>query len=328
MLVPDAVPELAWQDIDLQTSFLGKSLAYPVLINALTGGTESAYHINKTLAATASRFGLAMAVGSMTIAVENPAVLDSFTVAREVNPDGIIIANCSANLEAVKACRLVDLIEADALQLHLNVAQELAMEEGDRDFRGILDNVARIVDDCPVPIIAKEVGFGLSRETAVKLYRAGVRIIDNGGSGGTNFIAIEHQRRGQFDQQLYEWGIPTAVSLAEIIAQKLPLQVIAAGGIRTALDIAKAIAMGADLVGMTGWFLRRLEPGQDLTGQLAGLLRQLQAVFLMCGAGNCESLKNKPLLILGRTADWLRARGIDPAIWSARNDNKERMTIE
>ncbi len=320
VLVPDAVPELAWQDVNLQTSFLGKSLGYPVLINALTGGTESAYHINKILATTASRFDLAMAVGSMTIAMENPAVLGSFTVAREANPDGIIIANCSANMEAGKACRLVDVIAADALQLHLNVAQELAMEEGDRDFRGILDNVARIVDDCPVPVIAKEVGFGLSRETVWKLYQAGVRIIDNGGSGGTNFIAIEHQRRGQLDQQLYEWGIPTAASLAEIIALKLPLQIIAAGGIRSALDIAKAISMGADLVGMTGWFLRRLEPGQDLPGQISSLLRQLQAVFLMCGAGNCESLKTKPLLILGRTADWLRARGIDPAIWSARND--------
>ena len=322
ILVPDAVPELSWQEVSLQTTFLGKSLDYPVLINAMTGGTESAYHINKTLAATARHFGLAMAVGSMTIAMENPAVLDSFTVAREANPDGIIIANCSANLEAGKACRLVDLIAADALQLHLNVAQELAMEEGERNFRGILDNVARIVDDCPVPVIAKEVGFGLSREAVGKLYQTGVRIVDNGGSGGTNFIAIEHQRRGLFDQQLYEWGIPTAVSLAEIIALDLPLQVIAAGGIHTPLDIAKAIAMGADLVGMAGWFLRRLEHGQDLTGQLSGLLRQLQAVFLMCGAGNCESLKTKPLLILGRTADWLRARGIDPAIWSARNDQK------
>ncbi|MEQ8201814.1 MAG: type 2 isopentenyl-diphosphate Delta-isomerase, partial [Syntrophomonadaceae bacterium] len=207
LLVPDAVPELARADVDLQTSFLGKTLRYPVLINALTGGTASAYHINKILGATACRFGLAMAVGSMTIALETPAVLDSFSVARESNPDGIIIANCGANLEAARACRLVDLIAADALQVHLNVAQELAMVEGDRDFRGILDNVARIVDRCPVPVIAKEVGFGLSREAAGKLYRTGVRIIDNGGSGGTNFIAIEHQRRGNFDQQLYEWGI-------------------------------------------------------------------------------------------------------------------------
>ncbi|MEQ8201549.1 MAG: alpha-hydroxy-acid oxidizing protein, partial [Syntrophomonadaceae bacterium] len=159
----------------------------------------------------------------------------------------------------------------------------------------------------------------LSREAAGKLYRTGVRIIDNGGSGGTNFIAIEHQRRGNFDQQLYEWGIPTAASLAEIISLKLPLQVIATGGIRTSLDIAKAIAMGADLVGMTGWFLRRLEPGHNLAEELAGLLDQLRAVFLMCGAGDCDSLKSKPLLILGRTADWLRARGIDPSLWSARN---------
>lgn len=318
ILVPDAVPELAWEDVDLQTIFLGKSLRYPVLINALTGGTESAYEINKTLAVAASRFGLAMAVGSMTIALEETALLNSFAVARDANPNGVIIANCGAGLEAAKACQLVDLIAADALQVHLNVAQELAMVEGDRDFRGILDNIARIAEDCPVPVIAKEVGFGLSYEAAAKLYRTGIRIIDNGGSGGTNFIAIEHQRAGNFERPLYEWGIPTAASLAEIVSLQLPLQIIATGGIRNSLDIAKAIAMGADLVGMSGWFLRRLKPGQDLNDQITGLLRQLQAIFLMCGACNCESLQNKPLLILGRTADWLRARSIDPAIWSTR----------
>lgn len=315
-LVPDSVPEIAWQEIDLGTNFLDKKLGYPLLINALTGGTESSYYINKSLAGLARQFGLGMAVGSMTIALEEPSTLQSFSVTRKENPDGIIIANCSANLKAEQACRLVDLIAADGLQLHFNVAQEMAMAEGDRDFRGILDNVARIVTDCPVPVIAKEVGFGLSQEAVQKLFQVGIRIIDNGGSGGTNFIAIEDQRGGNFDQQLYAWGLPTAVSLAEIIHLQLPIQLIATGGIRNALDIAKAIAMGADIVGMTGWFLKLLQQRDELHRQMAKLLYQLEAIFLMSGARDCKSLQAKPVIIVGRTAEWLRAMDIDPSFWS------------
>ncbi len=292
-----------------------------MLINALTGGTESSYNINKALAGLARQFGIAMAVGSMTIALEEPSTLKSFVVAREENPDGILIANCSANLKAEQACRLVELIAADGLQLHFNVAQEMAMAEGDRDFRGILDNVARIVSDCPVPVIAKEVGFGLSREAVRRLYQIGIRIIDNGGCGGTNFIAIENQRGGNFDQPLYDWGLPTAVSLAEIVHLQLPLQLIATGGIRSALDIAKAIAMGADIVGMTGWFLRLIQHGNQMSNQMARLLYQLEAIFLMSGAHDCKSLKTKPVIIVGRTADWLRAREIDLSFWSAKKTN-------
>ncbi len=302
----------------MHTTFLGKSLRYPVLINALTGGTESAYSINKTLAGMAVRFGLAMAVGSMTIALENPLALNSFEVVREVNRDGVIIANCSAYLAASDACRLVELIAADGLQLHFNVTQELAMAEGDRDFRGALQNVARIVAQCPVPVIAKEVGFGFTREAAQRLHQAGVTIVDNGGSGGTNFAAIESQRYGNFDSQMFEWGIPTAASLAEIASLQLPLQIIATGGIRSALDIARAIALGADLAGMTGWFLQRMQPGYDLADQIDALLYQLQAVFLLCGARNCTSMQTKPVVITGKTAEWLRARGIDPCRWGNR----------
>lgn len=316
-LMPDALPELAWQDIDLRTQFLGKWLDCPLLINALTGGTEASARINRTLASMASRFGMGMAVGSMTIALEDPSTIESFAGVREVNRDGVIIANCSAYLNADQVCRLVDMVAADGLQLHFNVAQELAMAEGDRDFRGAVENVARIIDDCPVPVIAKEVGFGFTREAAQKLFQAGIRIIDNGGSGGTNFVAIESQRGGNFDRDMFGWGIPTVASLAEIVSLQLPLQIIATGGVRSALDVAKAIAMGADLAGMTGWFVQRMQPCHDLAQQISSLLYQLKAVFLMCGAHDCASMQTKPLVILGPTAEWLRARGIDPASWSS-----------
>lgn len=317
-LLQDSVPDLNLEEMDLRIDFLGKKIRYPLLINALTGGPDQAKNINRILASMANKFGLAMAVGSMTIAMEEPALRDSFTIVREMNPDGIILANLGANSSYHQACEAVKMIEADGLQLHFNVPQELAMGEGDRNFRGIIDNVSRIVDACPVPVIAKEVGFGFSQETVAKLFAAGVRIFDNGGKGGTNFLAIEDKRQGMFEHQLDHWGIPTAVSLAEIAAMQLPVRIVASGGIRTAAEIAKAIAMGADMVGISGLFLRiLLNEGQDeLDRRIESLLYQLQSVFLMSGARDCSMIRTKPVLILGKTAEWLRARNIDPGIWS------------
>ncbi len=317
-LLQDSIPDLALEEIDLRINFLGKTICSPLLINALTGGPDQAKNINRILACLASKFGLAMAVGSMTIAMEDPALRDSFTIVREMNPDGIVLANVGANSSYHQACEAVKMIKADGLQLHFNVPQELAMAEGDRDFRGIIDNVSRIVDACPVPVIAKEVGFGFSQETVAKLFAAGVRIIDNGGQGGTNFLAIEDQRQGMFNHQLDDWGIPTAVSLAEIAAMQIPIQIVASGGIRSAVDIAKAIAMGADMVGITGLFLKILlhEGQNELDRRIESLLYQLKSVFLMSGARDCSMIRTKPVLILGKTAQWLRARNIDPGIWS------------
>jgi isopentenyl-diphosphate delta-isomerase, type 2 len=299
---------------------LHKTLKYPLLINALTGGTQEARRINRTLAQLAQTYGLAMAVGSMTIALEKPELIDTFAVVREVNPDGIIIANCGANLKPKLACEAVKMIQADGLQLHFNVPQELAMTEGDRDFRGIIDNVKRIADTCPVPVIAKEVGFGFSRETVRKLFDAGITIFDNAGCGGTNFLAIEDQRKGNFNDELYDWGIPTAVSLAEIMSLRLPIHIVASGGIRNAVEIAKAVAMGAEVAGIIGLFHKVLnsQGPEELDRQVENLCYQLKSVFLMSGARNCGQLRTKPVIILNRTAEWLRARSIDTRIWSNR----------
>ncbi len=319
-LVHDSVPDLALANIDLSTNFLGKTLQYPLLINALTGGTAEAKNINCTLAKLAHKYGLAMAVGSMTIANEKPGIEDTFTIVREANPDGIILANCGANVSPGRACEAVKMVAADGLQLHFNVPQELAMIEGDRDFRGIVNNVSLIVDACPVPVIAKEVGFGFSREAAQKLFAAGIRNFDNGGCGGTNFLAIEDQRDGKFNHQLDDWGISTAASLAELVSLALPIHIFASGGMRTASQIAKAIAMGADMVGITGLFLKILasQGPEELDRQINSLLYQLRSVFLMSGARDCEHLRTKPVIILNRLAEWLRARNINPGSWSNR----------
>lgn len=261
-----------------------------------------------------------MAVGSQTIALEETDWIESFSVVREYNPDGLIIANLSAAASSDDAMAAVDMINADALQLHFNVPQELAMPEGDRHFKDIIEQVSRVVETCPVPVIAKEVGFGFSRESVKRLYDAGVRIFDTGGQGGTNFIAIEDKRGGVFQGELNSWGIPTAVSLLEILASNLPVKIIASGGIRSGLDAAKSLALGADMVGIAGSLLRILlhQGADELDRWVNDFLYRLRAVFLMSGAANTKSIREKPVIILGPTAEWLRARNIDPTQWARR----------
>ncbi len=319
-MLNDSVPELNLRDIDLSVEFLGKKLNFPLLINALTGGTDQAQNINRDLAYLARKHGLAMAVGSQSIAISNPELKNTFTVVREYNPDGIIIANLGANSDIKRALEAVKMVSADALQLHFNVPQELAMAEGDRNFKGILENVRRIVGECPVPVIAKEVGFGFSRESVKKLYDAGVKIFDNGGKGGTSFTLIEDKRNGKFNNEFNDWGISTTVSLAEIVSLDFPIQLIASGGIRTAVDAAKAISMGADLIGIAAPFLKVLlaQGVEELDAEISEFKYRLQAVFLMTGSRNRQEIRKKPLVITGETAEWLRARGIDPGIWARR----------
>lgn len=289
-------------------------------MNAITGGTPRAKEINCHLAHIAGKYGMAMAVGSQTISIDDPELESTFSITRKMNPEGIIIANIGANRSVEDALAAVEMIKADALQLHFNAPQELAMREGDRSFKGIMDNVAKITENCPVPVIAKEVGFGFSRESAALLYQAGVKIIDIGGMGGTNFIVIEDKRGGMFKGELNYWGIPTAQSLAEVLSLKLPLTVIASGGIRTALDTAKALAMGADLVGIAGSFLKVLlrEGAEELDKMVEDMIYRLKAVFLMTGAQNIEKIRTKPVIITGRTGEWLKLRGINPEYWARR----------
>jgi isopentenyl-diphosphate delta-isomerase len=322
-LVNNSVPELDLSDISTSVCLAGKTLDYPIIINALTGGTDEAFYINQELARLAKEYGLAMAVGSQAIAFSDDTAQDTFSIVRDVNPDGLLLANLSAMSSPEEADQAVQMIKADAIQLHFNVGQELAMREGDRCFRGILDNVAQIVEKSAVPVIAKEVGFGFSREAVGQLYQAGVRIFDTGGKGGTNFIAIEDQREGLFQGQLDDWGIATASSLAEIAALKLPITIIASGGIRDACDIGKALALGANLAGMASPLLKTLIKGgpEWLATYMEGLLYRLKAVFLMAGARDCQQLRNCPVVITGETAAWLRARGIDPHWWAERRGN-------
>ena len=177
-MVNDSVPEINIDHIDASAVFLSKTLNYPLIINAITGGTENARRINRSLAKLARQYGLAMAVGSQTMAIHEPILRDTFSVVRKENPDGLILANVSALSGVEQALEAVEMVEADGLQLHFNIPQELAMPEGDRDFAGMLENVARLVENSPVPIIAKEVGFGFSQEAARRLCGVGINYFD------------------------------------------------------------------------------------------------------------------------------------------------------
>lgn len=321
LLIPQSISDINWEEIDLKTSFLNKTLSLPIIINAITGGTKRVARINAKLAKIAKNYNIPMAVGSQTIALEIPELADTFTIARQENPAGVIIANISAFTKSDSMLKAIDMIEADAIQIHFNIPQELAMLEGDRNFKGVIKNVRELVDNSPVPVIAKEVGFGFSKEAIELLYNAGVRFFDISGAGGTNFIAIEDARQGMFAGSFNSWGIPTAWSLVEALSLEIPICVISSGGIRTALDITKSLALGANYVGMANWFLQLVlnNTDEEVANKLDNLIYCLKASLLMCGAKNIFELQKKPVIILGQTKDYLQARGIDTSLWSARN---------
>jgi isopentenyl-diphosphate delta-isomerase len=313
-LVYNALPDLDDTNIDTSLFLFGKKLAAPVLINAMTGGHPELKPVNASLARVAARLGIAMAVGSQTAALGNPAVYDSFQVARKENPQGVLLANLSARSTWPEVAEAIEMVEADGLQLHLNTAHELAMPEGDRSFKGILQNIEKIIRKTDLPVIVKEVGFGLSREVAHKLYQVGVTYIDVGGKGGTNFVDIENQRAGR--TRGCRWtglGIPTAVSLLECLSLDLPIFLVASGGISTGMQVASALSLGAGLAGIAGHFLQVLVTMSEeaLTDSVTRIIEELRQVMLLCGAENLSALSRTPVVISGFTGEWLLRRGVD-----------------
>lgn len=313
-LINDSLPGFSLGDVDTTCVFMGKRLAAPLLINAITGGHPAVASINKSLARVARQTGVAMAVGSQMAGLEDPGLRHTYEVARQENPDGVLLANLSAGAPPELAAAAVEMISADGLQLYLNVPQELAMREGDRDFNGVIDNIRDVTAGLSVPIVVKEVGFGLSRETISAIYGAGVRHVDVGGQGGTNFIEIEDMRSGEKSSKgVLNWGIPTAVSLLEGLSLELPILMIASGGLETGVDVAKAVALGAGMAGMAKIFLEELtdKSEEGLINKISGIINELRLVMLMSGAKNLAHLVKKPVLVTGRVAEWMIRRGID-----------------
>jgi isopentenyl-diphosphate delta-isomerase len=290
------LPELDYQDIDLVTTFLGHQLRAPLLISSMTGGTAEAHQINRRLAAVAQHYGLAMGVGSQRVGVENPAVMETFAV-RHQAPDIFLLANLGAvqlnygyGLDQCR--RVVETLEADALILHLNPLQEAVQTGGDTNFKGLLEKIEQLCAGLTVPVIAKEVGNGISAPMVRRLVEAGVAAVDVAGAGGTSWARVEseravdaHQRR--LGQTFGEWGLPTAdcIVQAHRVAPALPL--VASGGLRHGLDVAKTLALGADLAGLAMPFLRAASESEEAVAALAEVLMAELRTVLFCTGQSC-----------------------------------------
>ncbi|WP_286229012.1 type 2 isopentenyl-diphosphate Delta-isomerase [Neobacillus mesonae] len=320
--IHQSLPNISMLDVRLDHSIGELSLSSPIFINAMTGGGgDKTYRINKELAQVAGATGLAMAVGSQMAAIKDKSQKYTFEVVRKENPSGILIANLGSEATPDQAKEAVNMIEANALQIHLNVIQELTMPEGDRDFTGALNRIEAIVRSVDVPVIVKEVGFGMSRETVKTLIAVGVSMIDIGGFGGTNFAEIENNRRERALSFFADWGIPTPISIIEAdSAANGRTAILGSGGFKGAMDIVKGIAIGAEAVGMAGYFLQTLiERGIDaLKEEIETLQHEMSIIMTALGAANVADLKKTPLMINGETYHWLHQRGIDTTLYSRR----------
>ncbi len=304
------LPELNKADIDISSTFLGKAIATPLLISSMTGGTEQARVINQRLAITAQRFGLAMGVGSQRVAVENPALNETFSV-RRYAPDALLFANLGAvqlNYDyGISQCqKAVDAIEADALILHLNPLQEAVQTEGDVNFKGLFDKIEQLVGLLPVPIVAKEVGNGVSAVMAKRLLSIGVAAIDVAGAGGTSWARVESERAKDAKQRrlgntFADWGIPTAECITSIRALSNPkakaIPLIASGGLRNGLDATKSLALGADLAGLALPFLQAAGQSEEALAELCeALIAEIVTVLFCTGCGSLGELRQAGII--------------------------------
>ena len=302
-LVHDALPELAVDEVDVGVDLLGKRLAAPLLITGMTGGTAEAAAINRDLARAAQAAGIAFGVGSQRAMDEHPELIATYQV-RDVAPDVVLLGNVGAvQALAMGTARVIELakrIGADALAIHLNPGQELIQAHGDRDFRGVRDGIARIVDASPMPIVVKETGCGLSSHAARSLIGAGVHTVDVAGAGGTSWVAVEAVRAAEgssaaaLGAELWDWGLPTAVSV--VACARAGLVTIASGGMRTGYDIARALALGARCGGMAVPMLRAQRAGGEaaVSELIAQILASIRAVCLLTGSAAVSDLARAP----------------------------------
>lgn len=318
-LVHQALPELSLEQIDLSCEIAGMRLQAPVVISGMTGGTDEAGAINQDLARAAERLGLAFGVGSQRAMAQHPELEATFRV-RDVAPEVNLIGNLGVvqarTFGPEKVAELAERIAANAMVIHLNPAMELIQEDGDRDFRGSLDIIAELVEALPIPVIAKETGCGLSPEAADSLARAGVAAVDVSGAGGTSWVAVEARRARdgsaakRLGEELWDWGIPTAVSTAA--CARRGLDVIATGGLRSGLDIARALALGARCGGLAAPVLRAWRAGgfDGAVTYLEELIGSVRTVSLLCGCASSGDLAHAPRHLGPRLQGWLDDLGI------------------
>lgn len=313
--------------IDLHTSVGEKDFELPFYINGMTGGSEFTGTINRALAIAAAETGITMASGSMSAYFKDPSTAATFTVLREENPHGVLFANLSANATPDHAREAVDLLEADGLQIHINPVQELVMPEGDREFGHWPRHIEAIVDAVSVPVIVKEVGCGMAARTVRQLADLGVRYVDVAGNGGTDFAKIENSRRkNQGFTLLNGWGQSAVASLIDTreVARDAGVTLLASGGVRTPLDVVKALALGASAVGVAGGFLATVrEHGpEELIDQINEWRAQTRSIMALLGTRTVRDLERTDMIMYGDVRDFAEARGIDITRLATRSSHR------
>ncbi len=322
-LVHNCLPEIDMKSLDLNSDFLGRKLRAPLLISSMTGGHPDTKAANAALAMAAEELGIGIGVGSQRAAMENPALEDSFRIVRDKAPDAFIYGNVGAaqlnefGIEGIE--RAVEMIGADAMAIHLNFLQEAIQPEGNIDAKGCLAAIRKICSDLSVPVIVKETGAGISHSQAVAICDAGASAIDVGGLGGTSWAGVETyraQKRGDMlsyhlGKQFWNWGIPTAASIVE---SSVSIPVVATGGIRSGIDMAKSLALGSSLCGVALPLVApALKGNKDVADRLTLVIEELRAAMFLCGCSNVEALNSAPVVITGKTKEYLEQRGFDTA---------------
>ncbi len=316
--INNSLPEIDFDDIDTSVKFLGHKFSAPFMVGAMTGGAELAKKINENIGIAVEELGLGMALGSQRAALYDKKIEDTYSISRKVAPTAFIGANIggaqiSAGFKIEDAKKLVDMIDADALYTHLNPTQELVQPEGEPKYNGVLNGIKNLVENMEVPIIPKEVGFGISGGVAKKLENVGVKAVEVAGMGGTSYSAVEYYRAKDFKinnkedlgLMLWDWGIPTAASLL-MIKNNVNIPVVSSGGLRNGMDIAKSIAMGASLTAMAWPVLRPASESSDaVKAFLETKIYELKSVMFLLGVKNIDELKKVKYIVEPKLSQWL-----------------------
>lgn len=345
-LVHQALPEVDLDEIDTSVAYLGFRLRYPIFISSLTGGHPDVAIINERLATVAQEYGLAMGVGSQRAALVTPQLAETYSVTRAKAPDAFLIANVGAPqliaqrdkpaFTLADAQAAIRMIGANALAIHLNYLQEAAQPEGDRNARGALAGVRELAAKIGVPVIAKETGAGVNYEQAHRLARAGVSGIDVGGAGGSSMAAMEAQRASDRGDTaalaigaLYRsWGVPTPIAVVEAHAGAPELPITATGGVRSGLDAARALSLGATLIGMGFPFLKAAAESLDaVRAFLDQFLTELRVAMQLTGSATIADLHNAPAIVTGATREWLDLRGFDDTLRRMAQRGMDRLSL-
>jgi len=330
-LVHKALPEINRKEINLSTKVFNHNFSAPLIVEPMTGGTSKANKINAAIGRAVEELGLGMGVGSQRAALEDPKVERTFSITRKEAPSAFIIANIGAPQLAKgygirEAQKAIEMLEANALTIHLNPLQEAVQPEGETSYMGVLGAIEKIVKGLDVPVIVKETGCGIAATEAKQLEAIGVAAVDVAGAGGTSWAAVEYYRaksRGdKFHQGLgetfWDWGIPTAASLIET-TQQVRIPVIASGGLRSGIDVAKALALGASLAGMAFPILDpAIHCAAEVEKKLHLIIEELRNTMFLVGADSIQKLKKAPVVVTGKMADWLTMRGFEPQIYARR----------